>query len=313
MLDFAATLEPTERQVWACRELTSTDRLRGYTLTARRLGLSIATVRAAMRAIDDKRERFAIIHAAGRLCGYRAPAVAALAAGAAAAHEETAARAHLEHCHSCRLDYTRHLRYLRSARFHGKVAALLPAPVPAERVRAVGGLRDWITDTVTRVTGHDPGAAAGQLTAGGAGRGLGTAAAVKLATMCFAGAGAVGACVATGVLPLTPPHHTHTPAANAQPVKHAPTPPEPQLPHGGATPTPTPTPHRSSRRRASTRTASSATTQGGTGPRSHEQTPASPAPSNAAANGASEFDPNYQPSKPQPAPVPAAPGGSEFF
>ena len=51
-----------------------------------------------------------------------------------------------------------------------------------------------------------------------------------------------------------------------------------------------------------------------TGKRSHEQTPASPAPANAAPGGASEFDPTYQPSAPPaPAPVPAAPGASEFF
>src|SRR4051812_15733879 len=101
VLDFAATLEPTERQVWVCRELTSTERPRGYTMTARRLGLPIAVVRAAIRTIEDKRERFAIIHAAGRLCGYTAPAVAALAAGDAVAREETAARTHLDHCPTC--------------------------------------------------------------------------------------------------------------------------------------------------------------------------------------------------------------------
>ena len=280
-------------------------------MTARRLGLPIAVVRAAIRTIEDKRERFAIIHAAGRLCGYTAPAVAALAAGDAVAHEETAARTHLDHCPTCRADYARQLRYLRSARFHGKVASLLPAPIPAERFRAVGGWRDVISDWAARVTGHDPAGTAGQLAAGGAGRGLGTAAAVKLATLCFAGAGVAGACLASGVLPLNPTHHTPQPAAKTRPVKHPATRPEPRLPHGGATPTPTP--HRSSRHRASSRNPSSAGTQGGTGPRSHEQTPASPAPSNAAANGASEFDPTYQPSAPKPAPVPAAPGGSEFF
>ena len=38
------------------------------------------------------------------------------------------------------------------------------------------------------------------------------------------------------------------------------------------------------------------------------------APADAAPNGASEFDPTYQPSQPaQPAPAPAAPGSDEFF
>jgi hypothetical protein len=58
----------------------------------------------------------------------------------------------------------------------------------------------------------------------------------------------------------------------------------------------------------------SAATQGGSGPQDHQRTPASPAPADAARDGGSEFDPLYQPSQPAaPAPVPAAPGATEFF
>ena len=116
-------------------------------------------MRAAVRSIEDKRKRFAAIYAAGRLCGYVAPAIAALAADDGAAHSETAARVHLEidRCPTCRADYTRQLRYLRSARFHGKVGSLLPTPELTDRVR-LGGLRDVIADWAARLTGHDPGA-----------------------------------------------------------------------------------------------------------------------------------------------------------
>lgn len=309
-LEFAARLAPTEQQVWACQHAAVAARPLGHTTIARRLGLPVGAVRAAVRSIEDKRQRFAAIYAAGRLCGYVAPAVAALAAGDATANSETAARVHLEidKCPTCRADYTRQLRYLRSARFHGKVGSLLPAPEITERVR-LGGLRDVIADWAGRLTGHDSAGTVGQLAASGAGRGVGTAAAVKLATLCFAGAGVLGACVATGVLPdhKQPDHHPSKPTAARRPVARTPVAREPRPSLARATPTPTP------RRRTRTQRASSAT-QGSTGPRSHEQTPASPAPSNAAANGASEFDPTYQPSgTPQPAPVPAAPGGSEFF
>jgi hypothetical protein len=76
------------------------------------------------------------------------------------------------------------------------------------------------------------------------------------------------------------------------------------------TPTPTPTPKPAQRESSD----SPGRTQGGTGPTEHENRPASPAPSNAAAGGESEFDPTYKPSSPpQPAPAPAAPGATEFF
>jgi hypothetical protein len=308
-IEFASRLAPTERRVWACQHTAVATRPLGHTSIARRLGLPVGAVRAAVRSIEDKRQRFAAIYAAGRLCGYVAPAIAELAAGDSAAHSETAARAHLEidKCPTCRADYTRQLRYLRSARFHGKVGSLLPAPELSDRVR-LGGLRDVIVDWAGRLTGHDSAGTVGQLAASGTGRGVGTAAAVKLATLCFAGAGVVGACVATGVLPdHQRPDHPSRPAAATRSAEHTPTAREPRPPLATATSTPTP------RRRARAQRASLAA-QGSTGPRSHEQTPASPAPSNAAANGASEFDPTYQPStSPQPAPVPAAPGGSEFF
>ena len=210
----------------------------------------------------------------------------------------------------------RQLRYVRGARFNSKVAALLPVPTEAERMRAGGRFRDLLPDWAARFITQEPTTTATQLVASGAGRGIATSAAAHLAALCLAGAGTVGACIATGVLPApsrdsAPPAEvraTPTPAPTSTPFE-----PEPRLPHGVVTPTPTPTPTPIKRARSRTRTAKQAKTQGGTTPRSHEQKPASPAPSNAAPNGASEFDPTYQPNAPaEPAPVPAAPGASEF-
>jgi hypothetical protein len=318
-LHFAAVLEPRERAVFLCQARDGGERPAGAKRVARELGLSRLEVVSAQRSIHAKHERFATICAAGRLCGYLAPALAALAAGdpdatGARSGRELAARVHLEieRCPTCTADYARQLRYLRGARFHHQVAALLPAGADA-RQRTAPGAREWLPDWAARLLSYEPASTTGQLVAGGAGRGLGGAVAVKLASLCLAGAGTLGACLATGVLPLKRPEApveraTPTPAATP---RSTPVAREPRLPHGAvtATPTATPTPRRT-RPRTGTR---SSTTQGGTGARSHEQPPASPAPVDAAPGGASEFDPTYQSSTPAaPAPVPAAPGAGEF-
>ncbi|MBE2316691.1 hypothetical protein DVA67_011955 [Solirubrobacter sp. CPCC 204708] len=325
VLQFSALLAPDESDVfWCQRDHLDDPREFGATGLARELDMPIGTVRKALRAIEAKRERFAIIYTAGRLCGYLAPGVATLAAEhdnpaadpPVTGTREFAARVHLqvERCPTCIADYARHLRYLRGARFHTKVAALLPAPEIAERART-SGLRDLLPDWAARAI-TEPAGTAAQLAAGGAGRGLATTAAAHLAAFCLGGAGTLGACIATGVLP--PPVRDNAPAKVEQatptptPTPRRPSEPEPRLRHGIVTATPTPTATAAPRRKATPKRSTSKT-QGGTGPRSHEQTPASPAPANAAPNGASEFDPTYQPSQPAPAPVPAAPGANEFF
>ncbi|MDA0166291.1 hypothetical protein OM076_38860 [Solirubrobacter ginsenosidimutans] len=314
-LHFAALLEPEERDVFLCQHRDGRRRPLGAKAIARELGLPLGAVRSAERSIAGKHERFATIYAAGRLCGYLAPAVAALAEGDPEAEDavsgrELAARVHLEieRCPTCTADYARQLRYLQGARFHHQVVVLLPAAADERSRSLTGGLREWLPDWMARLLSHEP--TSGQLLTSGAGRGIGGAALAKLATVCF---GAMCACVATGVFPIrstpeSPARATPTPTATPSPAA-----PESRLPHGAPTPTPTPA-VAIQRKRTSKRSASqSKSTQGGTGPRSHEQAPASPAPSNAAPGGASEFDPSYQPNAPAaPAPVPAAPGAAEF-
>jgi hypothetical protein len=318
LLEFAAMLTQTERDVLACKYAGDAAEPQGYRQIARRLGIGVGAVRAAERSIGHKAERFSAIHSAGRLCSYRGPALASLAAGEARPDEELAARAHLAHCTPCTALYTRHVRYLQSAAFQRKLASLLPLPAAAsERVRGTGSLRDLVGDWLSRLFGHDPTAAATRLVAGGAGRGTGTIAMLKLAAvLCLTGAGAT--CLQTGLVPnpLTrhpgpAAVHRDRPSARENAAARARAPDARLVARVTTTPTPTPTPRHKRKHHHNTR---EKTTQGGTSPTSHEQTPASPAPADAAPNGGSEFDPTYQPSQPaQPAPVPAAPGSREFF
>src|SRR5262249_19573887 len=145
---------------------------------------------------------------------------------------------------------------------------------------------------------------------GGAGRGIATAAGLKLASLCIA-AGTLGVCAATGVIPWVIPHHT-SPARAAAPTptptpRATPTPTPVEPPHRivVATPTPTPKAHRQTRK-------SSTKTEGGTGPTSHERSLISQARSGSAAGGASEFNPTSRTGPASPAPVSRAPGANEF-
>jgi hypothetical protein len=199
----------------------------------------------------------------------------------------------------------------RDAALERKLGQLLPVPPAADQARGrIGAWRDVLADWLGRPFSSDATTTATHLAASGAGRGAGTALAVKLGTLCLGGGIIGAACLATGVLPRQADRDALA-----------------QRPARTATPTPTPTPERVARNaqsltrvRAPVNTptarkrARSAATQAARGSRDHEQTPASPAPADAAPNGGSEFDPTYQPSRPAaPAPVPAAPGATEFF
>lgn len=309
-LQFAALLHGDARTVFMLRWEWQGRKEPGAERIATLTGLPLGRVRAAEVVIETQRQRFTRIYTAGRLCGFLAPGIAALAAGEDEHRLEEAARFHLEveACPVCRADYIRQLRYVQGARFTGKVAQLLPGPVVVEHERRRTGVRDLVADWIARLLGNDT-VVAPHLT-GGAGRGLGGALGIKLAAFCTGGALCV--CVST-VLPLRPdragpPQSTATPTPSPQRARATTTPSATPTSSPTATATPSATPSRKSTKRRR-----DAKTQGATGARSHEKRPASAAPANAAASGASEFDPTYQPSQPAPAPVPAAPGGSEFF
>ena len=210
----------------------------------------------------------------------------------------------VERCPTCSADYTRQLRYLRSARFHDKVAALLPAPDAGRARRAPAAARRCSPTGPRALLGHERTGTAAQLAASGAGRGLGDQrAALKLAAFCTGGAGTLGACVATGVLPLprasTPPARRQRATADRRrrrPERGRATASR-ALPHGAvtATPTPTPTPDRN----APARPHEPRHAVGQDAGRDRSAQPRASArrrrrPPTPRPGGASEFDPTYQ-------------------
>lgn len=77
--DFVAQLSAFEREVLAVMAVQGV----GAKVAARVLGAPVARVRAAERAAQGKLDRVAVTAAAGRMCGYRKPALLAYAAGGA--------------------------------------------------------------------------------------------------------------------------------------------------------------------------------------------------------------------------------------
>ena len=142
--EFAATLEPSERQVWACQAGRSAAPAscgahadRAAARRADRGGAGAGALdRGQARAVRRDLRGGPAVRLPAR------PAIAALAAGdrrrpARAGRPRAPAAGAVPDLPA---DYTRHLRYLRSARFHGKVAALLPARArrPHPRRRGTG-------------------------------------------------------------------------------------------------------------------------------------------------------------------------------
>ena len=124
--DWMAQLDPFERRVVA----VMATRGFGVKLAARALGEPVKTVLGAARSADRKLEQVARAAAAGRMCEYRQPAIAAHARGTARAEQQKVAEAHLDACISCRRLYARELAAMRGRDFgRAASAAFLPAPV----------------------------------------------------------------------------------------------------------------------------------------------------------------------------------------
>lgn len=143
--DFVAQLSDLERDVVSVMAV----RRAGLKLTARILGLPVKTVKAAERSAQGKLDRVAVIAAAGRMCDYRGPAIAAYAKGSADAEDERLARAHLAGCPACRSSYAQLAREMRSGAFQrDAAAALLPAPILplGHHLGALGRLIGWTSD-----------------------------------------------------------------------------------------------------------------------------------------------------------------------
>ena len=132
--EFLAELDPLERQVFA---LTA-EGLR-YRAIATALGVPVNEARTVSRSCERKRARFQLLYETGRICGYRAATLQALAEGAASGAVAQQAAAHLAACASCRVQQRQAVSALDRAR--GVLTALLAAAlVPGCRwVRRIVG------------------------------------------------------------------------------------------------------------------------------------------------------------------------------
>jgi DNA-directed RNA polymerase specialized sigma24 family protein len=145
--DLMADLDQRERQVVSAMAGNGV----GPVSAARLLELPLGEVRSAARSANLKLDRVAAISAAGRMCQFRATAIAADAAGAASEHEARLARAHVSACVPCGRIYRQLRREMRGREFQrAAVAAFLPLPaISVGHVGGVGKLAIWIEQRVS--------------------------------------------------------------------------------------------------------------------------------------------------------------------
>ena len=145
--DLMADLDPRERQVVSVMASNGV----GPVSAARLLGIPLGEVRSAARSANLKLDRVAAISAAGRMCQFRAGAIAADAAGAADEHEARLARAHVSACVPCGRVYRQLRREMRAREFQrAAVAAFLPLPaISAGHVGGAGKLAIWIEQRIS--------------------------------------------------------------------------------------------------------------------------------------------------------------------
>ena len=299
LLEFATMLSAREREVLACKYATGPAVL-GRKLVSRALGLPIGEVRKAEREIARKLERFATLVAAGSLCSFRGGVIGSLAAATASDEEAAAARLHLLHCPACRRSYAERVHAIRTGELQRELAGLLPIPV-VDRVAQDRPLRGVVVDWLSRPFSGERSALAAQAASSGTGRGIGTVAALKLASLCIGGAALTGgAAVCIDQFAATEPSRTQRtqhqrPAPTddrARPTAAGPT----RHPQPHAIPTPErPAKHGRERKHHPTAHETAVTT--------------SPPPSDAQADGIDEFGPTSasQPATPASAPATGAP------
>jgi DNA-directed RNA polymerase specialized sigma24 family protein len=202
--DYMAQLDAFEQQVVT---LMATRGI-GVKLAARSLGVPTKTVVAAARSADQKLDQIAVIAAAGRMCEYRHPAIAAYAQGTARAQEERAAKAHLAACARCQGAYVLTVREMRGRDFQRRASAVF-VPLPVLAAGAHGSLLDRLTAFASNYRLPSSGGS-GERTVGLLGGG-GFAAKVAVAgtAVVVAGAGVVGITSSVRNIGSHHPHHAH--------------------------------------------------------------------------------------------------------
>jgi hypothetical protein len=205
--DLMAQLDPFEQRVVSVMAAHGL----GVKRAAKAMGKPVKTVLAASRSAERKLDQIAAIRAAGRMCEHRQRAIHAHAGGTAERAQETAARAHLAACASCRSSYVSLVREMRGGEFQRAAsAAFLPAPA---LVKWIPGR--WL-ERLTSLAGYGrapSGAATAERTAGLLGGGGLIKAAAVTSAIAVAGAG-VGAKVVHSLetTPHAPRSHHETSA-----------------------------------------------------------------------------------------------------
>jgi hypothetical protein len=162
--DLMAELNGLERRVVA----VMASRGVGAVSAARLLDLPLGEARSAARSANEKLDRIAVIYAAGRMCDFRAGALAADAAGRASDRDARLARAHIQACAPCGRMYRRLRHEMRRREFRrAAAAAFLPSvPTGAGHI-GIGKLAVWIEHRLSFMPRGTTGRAAEAL--GGAG------------------------------------------------------------------------------------------------------------------------------------------------
>jgi DNA-directed RNA polymerase specialized sigma24 family protein len=144
--DLMAELDASERQVVSVMANYGV----GPVPTARFLRLPLNEVRSTVRSANAKLDRVAAIAAAGRMCQFRAAAIAADATGEADEREATLARAHVNACVPCGRIYRQLRREMRGREWQrAAAAAFLPMPAaPLGHDRGFGKLAVWLEQHV---------------------------------------------------------------------------------------------------------------------------------------------------------------------
>ena len=157
------------------------------------LGIERDEGRRVSRACERKREQFATLYTAGRLCGFRANTIEALKDGDLESAElARRAYAHLQGCARCRHEHGTDGQRFRSL-FDRDAAALVPLPVLVGRL----GLLGRFARIHHHLSATQPAAASAsvreQLGAIAAGGGVAAKLAAGVATVAVVAGGAVGA------------------------------------------------------------------------------------------------------------------------
>lgn len=227
----------------------------GVRTIAKAFGLERKDIQREMRYAEKAISRFAMLLEAGRVCGKRAPAIAAYADGLASADDVRRAEAHLDVCPQC------HAAFVKTKSALGaQVAALVPVPalvvagghgrfgaIFARLGELVGshgsGRGETLRETALGVFVRNPGSTEALTGAGlgGAGIAVGAKAAIGLCVAALAGGSAV--CSSLGVLPdgLNIRHPDKPKIAKAKPKPTAKAPTTASTTSSFTVPTPAPT------------------------------------------------------------------------